>query len=77
MLLGCSTVSCLELENICANETKVYKGIVVNSFYRIKQNLTLGPIKQFLVGNSIRCDLNEFNQNKTALFEFLKIKNRQ
>ena len=75
LLAGCCySVSGIKLENICANETFGYQGYKVNSFYRLKQNLTLGRISDYLLDRSVTCDLKDFNENKTALKEFFDIK---
>lgn len=75
LLFGITAVSCVKLENLCASDTFVYKGVQVNSFQRLRLNVTFKPLQFYLIKPDITCDPNEF-KNETNYFEALKLKNR-
>ena len=74
-VLCIASASCVELENLCSSDSFDYKGVQVNAFYRVQQNITFESLSHYLIDDTIKCDPSEF-KNKTNLLETLKIKNR-
>ena len=76
-ILWVASVSCLELENICSSDAFEYRGAIkkylVNAFYRVERNVTFEPLSRYLINDTVKCDLAEF-ENKTNFWEALRLK---
>lgn len=66
--------NCVELENICSSDTFTYNDLVVNAFHKVPQNLTFGPLKLYLINETLKCDEEEF-KNKANFRVAIKAKN--
>lgn len=73
LLLGIA--NCVELESLCASDTFVYKGYRVNSFQRLRLNVTYEALEHYLIKSNVTCDPSQF-KNKTNFIETLKLKNQ-
>ena len=71
LVLCIASASCVELENLCSSDSFDYKGIEVNAFHRVRQNVTFEPLSHYLIDLAIMCDPSEF-YNKTRYWETLK-----
>lgn len=80
VILCASSASTLHLEAICPvnsflRDGFLYEGVRVNSFHRVRQNVTFEPLSYFLVDHRIICNPFEF-RNKDNHLEALKARNR-
>ena len=73
------SINCVELENICSSDTFVYDGeyddVLVNSFHRVRLNITFRPLSYYLIPDDIKCDLGRF-ENKSNYYAGLQAKNK-
>ena len=74
LVLCIASASCVELENLCSSDHFEYNGVLVNSFYKSRLNVTFPSLSYYLINSSITCDRSEF-VNKTNFLEAIKIKN--
>ena len=74
-VLCIASASCVELENLCSSDSFDYKGVQVNAFYRVQQNITFESLNHYLIDDTIKCDPSEFIY-KTNLEPALKFKNQ-
>ena len=74
-VLCIASASCVELENLCSSDSFDYKGVQVNAFYRVQQNITFGSLRYYLIDDTIKCDPSEFF-NKTNPLKALNMKNK-
>ena len=75
LLFGLVSASCVELENLCLSDSFDYKDVRVNSFQRLRLNVTFEPLTHYLIRPTVHCNLFQF-QNKTNFWEALKLKNK-
>ena len=68
-----ASVCCVELENLCSADAFEYKGVLVNAFHRVPQNVQFEPLAYYLINQTVKCDYFEF-QNKRNYWETLKAK---
>lgn len=59
----CYSANCVQLENLCPADRFEYKLLDVNSFHRIRQNVTFKSISDYLVNDSVKCDPNDFRNH--------------
>ena len=63
----------MHLENLCPEDRFEYKLVEVNSFHRVRRNVTFERIGSYLAGDSFKCDPNDF-KNRTNYLNALKLK---
>lgn len=73
-MLCVASSSCVELENLCSSDSFEYKGVLVNAFHKVQWNVTFGPLNDYLINDTVKCNPAEF-ENKTNLEETLRLKN--
>ena len=73
-MLCVASSSCVQLENICSSDSFEYNGVLVNAFYKVEWNVTFGSLNDYLINDTIKCNLDEF-KNKANLQETLRLKN--
>lgn len=67
LLCICSSAKCVQLENLCSADRFDYKKLDVNSFYRIRQQITFDPINNYLVSDSVKCNPEDFKNHTNYL----------
>ena len=74
-VLCIASASCVELENLCSSDSFDYNGVQVNAIHRVRQNITFGSLRYYLIDDTIKCDPSEFF-NKNNLLKALNMKNK-
>ena len=72
-MLCVALAGAVELENICSDDTFEYEGVLVNALHRVQFNITLQPLRAYLIHDSVKCYYSQF-QNKTNYWEVLRMK---
>ena len=60
-MLCVASSSCVELENICSFDSFYYNDVLVNAFYKVQWNVTFGSLNDYLINDTVKCNLEEFD----------------
>ena len=74
LVVLCLVASASCLESLCSSDTFSYNGVLVNAFYKIRQNVTFERPTHYMIHDSVTCDPSEFKDRSNFLTS-LKIKN--
>lgn len=68
-----ASASCVKLENLCASDHFIYKGVLVNAFHRVPRNVTFEGLNHYLIHDTVKCDHSQF-KNESNWWEAMKAK---
>ena len=74
VMLCIASVNCVVLQNLCSSHHFVCKGMKVNAFHVVPQNVTFKSLNDYLINDTITCDPSEF-KDKANYWKVLRIKN--